>query len=125
MQVLLGAATLFFCCCRVAAFGSQDLGFRTSIFGSHDWWSQIVVIDIWLSWLTVTNNHDRYLALTIDGHRQSWSIFGSHDWQSQTDGHKLMVADWWSHTDTRTHRQTKLYIRWSVFLNKLMLTPVN
>jgi hypothetical protein len=29
MQVLLGAATLFFCCCHVAAFGSQDLGFKT------------------------------------------------------------------------------------------------
>jgi hypothetical protein len=29
MQVLLGAATLFFCCCRVAAFGSQDLDLRT------------------------------------------------------------------------------------------------
>ncbi len=25
MQVLLGATTLFFCCCRVAAFSSQDL----------------------------------------------------------------------------------------------------
>jgi hypothetical protein len=35
MQVLLGAATLFFYfyCCRVVAFGSQDLGFRTSING--------------------------------------------------------------------------------------------
>jgi hypothetical protein len=32
MQVLLGAVILLFCCCRVAAFGSQDLGFRTSIF---------------------------------------------------------------------------------------------
>jgi hypothetical protein len=30
MQFLLGAATLFFCCSRVAAFGSQDLGFMTS-----------------------------------------------------------------------------------------------
>jgi hypothetical protein len=29
MQVLLGAATLFFYCYHVAAFGSQDLGFRT------------------------------------------------------------------------------------------------
>jgi hypothetical protein len=25
MQVLLATAILFFCCCRVAAFGSQDL----------------------------------------------------------------------------------------------------
>jgi hypothetical protein len=36
MQVLLGAATLFFCCCRVAAFDSQDLDLRTSIFDSQD-----------------------------------------------------------------------------------------
>jgi hypothetical protein len=33
MQVLLGAATLFFCCCRVAGPGSQDLGFRTWVSG--------------------------------------------------------------------------------------------
>ncbi len=36
MQVLLGATTLIFCCCRVVAFGSQDLGPRTLIFGSQD-----------------------------------------------------------------------------------------
>jgi hypothetical protein len=29
MQVLLRATTLFFCYCRVVAFGSQDLGFKT------------------------------------------------------------------------------------------------
>jgi hypothetical protein len=36
MQVLLGAATFFFYCCRVTAFGSQDLDLKTSIFGSQD-----------------------------------------------------------------------------------------
>jgi hypothetical protein len=33
MQVLLGAATLFFCWCRVAGPGSQDLGFRIWVSG--------------------------------------------------------------------------------------------
>ncbi len=60
MQVLLGAATFFFCCCRVAAFGSQDLALRTWVSGP------------------------RYLALTTDGHRQSWSIFDSHDLSFRT-----------------------------------------
>jgi hypothetical protein len=37
MQVLLRATTLFFCCYRrVAAFGSQDLGFKTWINGFQD-----------------------------------------------------------------------------------------
>jgi hypothetical protein len=44
----------------------------------------------------------RYLALTTDGHRQSWSIFGSHDWRSQTDRRTDATSDfiykivaWW------------------------------
>jgi hypothetical protein len=73
MQVLLGAATLFFCCCRVAAFGSQDLALRTWVSGP---------------W---------FLALTTDGHRQSWSIFGL-----TTDGHRLAVADWQSQTESNS-----------------------
>jgi hypothetical protein len=45
MQVLSGVATLFFCCCRVATFGSHDLALTTWVSGP------------------------RYLALTTDGHR--------------------------------------------------------
>jgi hypothetical protein len=52
------------CCIWLSGPVSQDLSFRTSIFGCHDWRSQTVVINIWLSRLTVT------------------------DWRSQTDGHR-------------------------------------
>jgi hypothetical protein len=50
------------CCIWLSGPGSQDLSFRTSIFGSQDWWSQTVVIDIWLSRLTVTGGQNRSRA---------------------------------------------------------------
>jgi hypothetical protein len=45
MQVLLGAATLFFCCCRVAAFGSHDLALRTWVSGPRQMQKRLTVTD--------------------------------------------------------------------------------
>jgi hypothetical protein len=84
------------CCIWLSGPGSQDLSFRTSIFGSHDWRSQTVVIDIWQS-QTDGHSRDRYLTVT--------------DWRSQTDGRRLTVTDWGSQTDGRTDERNKwLYI---------------
>jgi hypothetical protein len=104
MQVLLGAATFFFYCCRrVAAFGSQDLALKTWVLGpsSPSYNCRPVLGPVSFPSLFSTSS----------GHRHHFSL-------------RPMVTDitfpyvQWSQTDRRTHAQTQqvtLYIRLSWF----------
>jgi hypothetical protein len=111
MQVLLGAATLFFCCYRVAAFGFQDLGFKTSIFGSQD-----------LGFKTSTGRRYRTpkalhptVVLSFSRH---FSLRPPSLFSTST---VTFLCVQWSQTDRQTDRRTQqatLYIRLSFWLFK-------